>query len=116
VVASLEAENRRRHQEPRESTLDHFVWRVNSFQAREVVLEFVNRGVTIDLFEVVSEPPLQCERPSPCTLKRAAEGRVRVFSSEPLPEEIVVRCRYTLYPQEAAFRIRPSGPVKLQRL
>jgi len=116
VIDDLQAECRRQHEEPRQDLMSHFVWQVNYFGEKEVLLTFQNAGASLDFIELVTEPTLMCELPPQRTVPRGSAGRLRISSPTALPQEFLLRCRYTIYPQEAAFRLRPAGPVKLERL
>jgi F0F1-type ATP synthase membrane subunit b/b' len=116
VIGQLQDECRNGHLEPRHEMDRHFVWRLNFFKEQEVILNFFNQGAQVDLVDVFTEPELICEIPGKRRLGRGAEGRIRVAAAKALPPEFTLKVRYTIYPQEAALRIRPFDSAKIERI
>lgn len=115
LIEELQAECRRQHDEPGLDMMNHFAWKVNYFGDKEITLTFINGGTALEFIELKTEPPLACELPQQRTMLRGAEGRLRISSATVLPPEFLLRCRYTIYPQEAVLRLRPKGAVKVER-
>jgi len=116
VIGELQDECRNAHLEPRHEMARHFVWKINFFKEQEVVLNFLNDGPEVDLVAVRSEPDLACEIAGKSRLGMGAEGRVRVSAPRRLPEEFILKVRYTIYPQETVLRLRPFDSSKLERI
>jgi hypothetical protein len=94
----------------------HFVWQVNHFQENEVTLNFLNRGLPMDLIGTTSQPGLTIESPVGRHLGRNESGTFRFSTGAKLPQEFLVHVRITAFAQEASFRIRPFAETKIERL
>jgi len=116
VISELHQRLRERLVEAKGEVPEHFVWKVNYFRDNEVTLNFINRGIPIDLIEATSKPALSVELSSGQHLGRNEEGRVKFSSRQTLPQEFVVKVRFTAFAQEASFRIRPFQETKIERL
>jgi cell division protein FtsB len=96
---------------------EHFVWKLNYFRDNEVVLNFENHGVPVDLMDVLSVPVVDADIAGARRVERHAESSIRLRTTRRLPEEILVRVRYAVFSQEASFRLRPfDGSAKIERL
>jgi hypothetical protein len=95
---------------------NHFAWQVNHFHENEVILNFVNRGVPMDLIGTTSQPGLTIESPVGCHLGRNESGTIRFSSKAKLPQEFLVHVRMTAFAQDASFCIRPFAETKIERL
>ncbi|HZR21361.1 MAG TPA: hypothetical protein VFE51_29030 [Verrucomicrobiae bacterium] len=102
--------------EPHAEMGHHFVWQVNHFHENEVTLNFLNRGVPMDLIGTTSQPGLTIESPAGRHLGRNESGTIRFSSRAKLPQEFLVHVRMTAFAQEASFRIRPFAETKIERL
>ena len=102
--------------EPQPQMADHFVWQVNHFHENEVTLNFLNRGVPMDLIATHSQPGLSIESPVGRHLARNESGSIRFSSRAKLPAEFLMHVRMTAFAQEASFRIRPFAETKIERL
>jgi len=102
--------------EPKLQMADHFAWQVNHFHENEVTLNFVNRGVPMDLIATTSQPGLTIESPVGRHLGRNESATIKFSSRAKLPQEFQVHVRMTAFAQEASFCIRPFAETKIERL
>ncbi len=70
----------------------------------------------MDLIDATTRPSLVIQLPEASHLGRNEEATVRVLSRGALPHEFMLQVRFTAFPQEAGFRIRPFDESKIERL
>jgi hypothetical protein len=116
LIKELHERWQERVAESKPQVADHFTWKVNYFHDNEVILNFVNRGLTMDLIDTTSQPPLAVEVPAGRHLGRNESGTIRFSSKTLLPQEFLVRIRMTTFAQEASFRIRAFADNKIERV
>src|SRR5262249_31603058 len=116
LIKEVHESYREKLAESKPAIADHFTWKVNFFHENEVILNFFNRGLPMDLIEASSQPAVDIELPSERHIARDAEGKVRFFSKATLPQEFLVRIRMTAIAQETSFRIRPFAETKIERV
>jgi chromosome segregation ATPase len=116
LIKELHERWQERVAESKPQVADHFTWKVNYFRDHEVVLNFVNRGLRMDLIDATSQPALAVEVPADRHLARNESATIRFSSRALLPQEFLVRIRMTAFAQEASFRIRPFADNKIERV
>lgn len=116
LIASLHQTLQTGAAEEKLDVASHFIWVVNYFRENEVLLQFENRGVPMEIIDVHTEPELLGQVESGRSVGPGATGRLKMTGPGKLPNEFVARVKFTIFPQEAAFRIRPFADQKLERL
>jgi hypothetical protein len=116
VIKELHGGWQQRVAESKPEVADHFTWKVNYFRDNEVILNFVNRGVPMDLIDATSQPALAVDLPAGRHLARNESGTIRFSCARILPQEFLVRIRMTAFPQEVSFRIRAFADTKIERV
>lgn len=118
LVDELHQNLRSARAEPKLQMAEHFVWKVNYFHSKEVTLNFINKGLDMDVIAVETEPRVAAELPGARFLPRGAEMRVKFATGTDanLPQEFVVRLVYSVIRQEARFRLQPFEANKIERL
>jgi chromosome segregation ATPase len=116
LIKELHKRWQERVAESRPQVADHFAWKVNYFRDNEVILNFVNCGVPMDLIDATTQPALAVELPADRHLARQESGTIRFSSKTVLPQEFLARIRMTAFAQESSFRIRAFADNKIERV
>jgi len=116
VLKELHEVCREKLAEPKPQVAEHFTWKVNYFHDNEVIFNFVNRGLPVDLIDATCDPALTVDLPSVRHVGRNEPATIRFSSRTILPQEFMVRVRMTVFAQEASFIVRAFDETKIERV